>query len=82
VLDFGCDLQEAIDMARVFYSGGIAQLERGVPKAAAEGLAARGHRVEPAPEPLGGGHGIWIDWQSGVLTAGSEPRMDGCAIGY
>ena len=82
VLDFGCDLQEALDMARVFYSGGVAQLERGIPKAAADGLVARGHRVAPAPEPFGGGHAIRIDWQSGVLTAGSDPRMDGCAIGY
>ena len=82
ILDFGCDLQEALDMARVFYSDGVVQLERGVPKTAADGLAARGHKVEPAPEPFGGGHAIWIDWQTGVLTAGSEPRMDGCAIGY
>jgi len=82
VLDFGCDLQEALDMARVFYSGDTVQVERGVPRTAAEGLIARGHQVEPAPEPFGGGHAIAIDWDSGVLTAGSEPRMDGCAIGY
>jgi len=82
VLDFGCDLQEALDMARVFYEDGAALVERGVPKEAVEGLAARGHRVEPSPEPYGGGHAIWIDWQSGVLTAGSEPRMDGGAMGF
>jgi gamma-glutamyltranspeptidase/glutathione hydrolase len=82
VLDFGCDLQEALDMARVFHRDGAVLAERGVPKDAVEGLRQRGHRVEPSPEPLGGGHGIWIDWQSGVLTAGSEPRMDGGAMGY
>ena len=45
-------------------------------------IAARGHRVELSPEPFGGGHAIWIDWQSGVLTGGSEPRMDGGAMGF
>ncbi len=82
VLDFGCDLQEALDLARVFYAGGAVQVERGVPQESAFGLAARGHRVELSPEPFGGGHAIWIDWQSGVLTGGSEPRMDGGAMGF
>jgi len=82
VLDYGCDPQEALDMARVFYAGGAVQVERGVPTDSAYGLAARGHRVELAPEPFGGGHAIRIDWQSGVLTGGSEPRMDGGAMGY
>jgi gamma-glutamyltranspeptidase/glutathione hydrolase len=82
LLDFGCDMQEALDMARVFYKDGIVLAERGVPVDAIAGLAARGHRVEQSPEPFGGGHAIWIDWQSGVLTAGSEPRMDGGAMGY
>jgi len=82
ILDFGCDLQEALDLARVFYSGGAVQVERGVPQESAFGLTTRGHRVELSPEPFGGGHAIWIDWQSGVLTAGSEPRMDGGAMGF
>jgi gamma-glutamyltranspeptidase/glutathione hydrolase len=82
VLDFGCDLQEALDLARVFYAGGAVQVERGVPQEAASGLTARGHRVELSPEPFGGGHAIWIDWQRGVLTGGSDPRMDGGAMGY
>ncbi|MGH6929548.1 MAG: gamma-glutamyltransferase family protein, partial [Dongiaceae bacterium] len=81
ILDFGCDLQEAVDMARVFYGDGVL-VERGVPKDAVEGLVQRGHRVGLSPEPFGGGQGIWIDWQSGVLTAGSEPRMDGGAMGF
>ena len=80
--DFGMDIQQAIDCPRVFHDGGAIVAERGVPEAAVAGLRALGHAVVPAESPHGGGQGILIDRERGVLSAGSDPRRDGCALGY
>jgi gamma-glutamyltranspeptidase/glutathione hydrolase len=82
VLDFGMDPQAGLDCARVFYDAGNVEVERGIPAAAIAGLKQRGHTVVEATEPLGGGQAIQIDHASGTLTAGSDPRKDGCALGY
>lgn len=82
ILDFGMDPQAALDCGRVFYDGGNVEAERGIPAAAVAGLKQRGHNVIEAPEPLGGGQAIRIDHAAGTLTAGSDPRKDGCALGY
>src|SRR5438067_1571210 len=82
MLDYGCDVQEAIDMPRGLHYEGIYQLEDGVPPAIVEGLKKLGHKTVNIVAPLGGGQAIWIDWDKGTLTAGSDPRKDGCALGY
>ena len=80
--DYGMDVQAAIDHPRMFYEGEKTEVERGVPAATIDGLKARGHTVGFRPAPLGGGQAIVIDWERGVLTGGSDPRKDGCALGY
>jgi gamma-glutamyltranspeptidase/glutathione hydrolase len=56
--------------------------ESGVTAQIVAELEALGHTVAPAPAPHGGGQAIWIDWDRGVLIGGSDPRKDGCALGY
>ncbi|MDE2376277.1 gamma-glutamyltransferase [Bradyrhizobium sp.] len=82
MLDYGCDVQEAIDMPRGLHYEGVYQLEDGVPAAIVEGLKKLGHKTTSVVSPLGGGQAIWIDWDKGTLTGGSDPRKDGCALGY
>jgi gamma-glutamyltranspeptidase/glutathione hydrolase len=82
LLDYGCDPQEALDMPRGLHYEGVYQLEDGVPAAIVEGLRKLGHKTTSVVSPLGGGQAIWIDWDKGTLTGGSDPRKDGCALGY
>ena len=84
LVDFGMDVQEAIDCPRVFWQNDRRTLnvERGVPEATLKGLAERGHPVVRAHDPIGGSQAIQIDHARGVLIGGSDPRKDGCALGY
>ncbi len=82
MLDYGMDVQQAIDAPRFFFENELTVVERSVDSKTVEGLKQRGHNVAMAPSPWGGAQTIKIDWQRGVLIAGSEPRKDGCAIGY
>jgi gamma-glutamyltranspeptidase/glutathione hydrolase len=83
-IDFGLDVQEAIDLARIFAppGGDSVEAEAGVPEETVEQLKALGHKVTAPEKPIGGGQAIMIDWEAGVLTGGSDPRKDGCALGY
>jgi gamma-glutamyltranspeptidase/glutathione hydrolase len=82
VIDFGMDVQAALDAPRVFHFEGVLSAERGVPGATVGKLAALGHTVEEATEPFGGGQAVWIDWEKGTLTGASDPRKDGIASGF
>ena len=82
MLDYGMDVQEAIDCPRFFFEGEETVVETGTPAATIAGLKSRGHKVVIAPSPWGGAQTVKIDWDRGVLIGGSEPRKDGCALGY
>jgi len=82
MIHHGMDVQEAIDAPRSFAEKGVLKLEKGYDEAVAAALADRGHRIERPEPPLGGAQAILIDHENGVLVGGSDPRKDGCALGY
>jgi gamma-glutamyltranspeptidase/glutathione hydrolase len=83
MIDFGMDPQQALDSARVFWSEkDVIEIEPTLGQGVYDGLAAKGHPVAWTKSPLGGGQIIEIDDAEGVLIAGSDPRKDGCAMGY
>jgi gamma-glutamyltranspeptidase/glutathione hydrolase len=90
MVDDGLDPQAALNRPRFridpLAAGGGVLLEAGLPAGLPDGLRARGHPVEAE---IGGydrelfGRGQIIRREpDGVLWAGSDPRADGCALGY
>jgi gamma-glutamyltranspeptidase/glutathione hydrolase len=82
VVDFGMDVQAAIDLPRLFYEGETTVAESGMPAQTIADLRGLGHDIAVRQQPLGGGQAIAIDRARGVLIGGSDPRKDGCALGY
>lgn len=83
VLDFGLDLQAAIDLPRLFPVPGTdaVEVEDTVPADVIAELSRRGFRLVPSGRPIGGAQAIRIDHARGTLTGASDPRKDGCALG-
>jgi gamma-glutamyltranspeptidase/glutathione hydrolase len=81
MLHYGMDPQTAIDMPRFFPMASV-EVERGIPAGVRAALEAKGHKLKELPLPHGGGQVIRIDRKNGVLIGGSDPRKDGCAMGY
>ncbi|WP_299027757.1 gamma-glutamyltransferase family protein [uncultured Sulfitobacter sp.] len=79
--DFGMDPQAAIDAPRAFSDNGTLNVERGYSDAVRAQLADMGHKVAIPDVAIGGAQAIKIH-ESGVLEGASDPRKDGCALGY
>jgi len=94
LIDFGMNVQQAGDAARVRHVGsatptgepaagaGTVYVESGISKETVAELRNRGHRVLRSKGAFGGYQGILIDWENGVLHGASEARKDGAAVGY
>ncbi len=84
LLEFGMDIQEAIEAPRARVMGGVeVMMESRVGPAVREELAALGHQVRLLPEfsmEVGGAQGIAVHPESGSLMAGADPRRDGYAL--
>lgn len=82
VLDDDMNLQCAIDRRRSFAHDGKLTLETSFSEEEAEALRRMGHDVTFAESPLGGAQAVLIDHDRNVLIAASDPRKDGCALGW
>ncbi len=84
VVDFGMNVQDALDAPRWRYNGTGASIavEAGVPRDVELELSKRRHEISCADGFFGGGQAILVDPENGTLQAGSDSRRDGCAIGY
>ncbi len=88
LLDDGLDPQSALDRPRFCIESGEADgwvgLEEGLPDSTLKTLSELGHPVRHVTgwerALFGRGQVILRDNESGVLTGGSDPRADGCAM--
>ena len=82
VVDFGMNIQEAGESARMRHGGEELYLESGIGDDVRHALAARGHRPVDGRGAMGGFQGILIDPKSGVLMGGVSPTRDSYVMAY
>ena len=86
VLDFGMNVQEAIEAPRFRCTEGRnVEMEERFPSQIRRVLQDLGHDVcvvEAWSRTVGGAQGILVDVDAGVFRGGADPRRDGYSIGY
>jgi gamma-glutamyltranspeptidase / glutathione hydrolase len=84
VVDFGMNLQDALDAPRWRYEGTGASiaLESAVPPETLQAVSDRGHEITGNGGFFGGGQALLIHPEYGTFQGGSDSRRDGCGIGY
>jgi gamma-glutamyltranspeptidase/glutathione hydrolase len=95
IVDFGMNVQEAIEAPRwatrsfpaspfphTMYPGEMS-VEARVPEDVRQALVGRGHKLRvTGPWTMGSLAAIVVDLKSGVLSAGTDPRVDAYAIAW
>lgn len=89
IVDFGMDPQAALNALRFIVTEEDVALEEGISPQVLDDLTSRGHKTRTISGyyrgmtgGMGGAQLIQRDPQTGVLMGASEPRKDGCAIGW
>jgi gamma-glutamyltranspeptidase / glutathione hydrolase len=94
LIDFGMSVQQAGEQPRAVHfesstptgskmvAGGSVGLERHIPESVRNKLAAMGHKIKKGSGAWGGYQGIWREEDPRRYFGGSDPRKDGCAMGY
>jgi len=94
LLDFGMSVQQAGEQPRAVHfesstptggkmvGAGSVGLERGIPDGIRRQLADMGHKIRKGLGAYGGYQGIWREEDPRRYFGGSDPRKDGCAVGW
>jgi len=88
LLDYGMSLQDAIDAPRVHSEavGKLVLMESRIPETARKELEKKGHEIrllqDYHPIAFARIQAIQINPESGLLFGGSDPRVNGAAMGY
>lgn len=85
VVDYGMDIQQAINAPRIHCQGGELFMEASMPKEVQDALKAKGHKVTVKGKMdlyFGGAQAVMVDANTGKLYGGADPRRDGFAAGY
>ena len=90
VLDYGLDMQEAIERPRFLIGSFLPDepadsihIEGRIAARVLSALARKGHRVKQAPDFFGRtGHAHGIVVRDGTFMGGADPRGDGAALGF
>jgi gamma-glutamyltranspeptidase/glutathione hydrolase len=98
LIDFDMDLQAAGETPRLQHVGGSSPdgaaaagagtvfYEPGFPQAVVDELGHRGHAMQTISDPIacfvGGYQAVMRDPETSVYHGASEPRFDGCALGF
>jgi len=89
MIDFGLDPQSALDTNRFCIEPSGIVFEEGIPESVIQELKKMGHQINDTPVLRGAkrllfgkGQIITRDPVTGALCGGSDPRSDGCAIGF
>ncbi len=81
-LEYQMNVQEALNFPRAFHFGNVFHLEKRVNNNVEAQLQKVGHKTVRVQTPLGGGQALGVNWENNVYFGGSDPRKDGCALGY
>ncbi|MBN2010849.1 gamma-glutamyltransferase [candidate division KSB1 bacterium] len=85
IVDFGMNIDDAIEAPRVHAFGDILELEGRIPQAVGDDLEKLGHKIkyhDGFDNYFGGVQGIFIDVKNKKLYGGCDSRRDGVAIGF
>jgi gamma-glutamyltranspeptidase/glutathione hydrolase len=75
-------LESSTPTGKKMIDAGSVALERNIADAVRQKLADMGHKIRPGVIVEGGYQGIWRQDDPLRYFGGSDPRKDGCAIGY